>query len=451
MTQLGEAVARYHKLLESESFRDLSWVSELREAMQARGLVISGKPVSPFLRPNLIPKRQHEQLAKGSASLFSAINRMKQTALSNPQLMARMELLPAEKMLALTEPGYSELTAMSTLEASLNNGSLHFLNYGAMAPAGTVYSDILSELFYDCAPMKEFRKKHKLAKSLGLKPMLNAALKSWKEFGGKQKPQIAILETKSPFPTVESNEHLLLAEHMRKAGYLTEVMSPEQLEYKSGVLRRGEFQINLVLRRISAQDFVIQYDLTQPLVRAYRDKAVCVVNNFRAEIAQKRAIFDLITDETLTAKFPAAERKAIRDHVPWTRVVRQVETDWRGERVDLMDYIVENRESLVLRPNDENAELPNYDGATMDAAAWDRAIKTTVRTPYVVQEATPETTTLFPVQLYGGMEMKEMRVDVYQHAYLGKVHCATTYLSPAGSAGFSSVQGMVPTFLLESR
>ena len=137
MTQLGEAVARYHKLLESESFRDLSWVSELRDAMQSRGLVLSGRPITPFLRPHLVPKRQHEQLAKASVSLFSAINRMKKTALSNPQLLARMELLPAEKMLALTDPGYAELTAMSTLEASLSQGSLHFLNYGAMAPAGT--------------------------------------------------------------------------------------------------------------------------------------------------------------------------------------------------------------------------------------------------------------------------------------------------------------------------
>ena len=451
MTQLGEAVARYHKLLESESFRDLSWVSELRDAMQSRGLVLSGRPISPFLRPHLVPKRQHEQLAKASASLFSAINRMKKTALTNPQLLTRMELLPAEKMLALTNPGYAELTAMSTLEASLNQGSLHFLNYGAMAPAGIVYADILSELFYDCAPMKEFRKKHKLAKSLGLKHMLNATLKAWKEFGGKTKPQIAILATKTPFPTVESNEHVLLAEYLRKAGYVAEVMSPEQLEYKGGVLRRGEFVTNLVLRRISGQDFVIRYDLNQPLVRAYRERAVCVVNSFRAEIAQKRAIFDLITDDSLTSKFPAVERKAIRDFIPWTRVIRAGTTDWRGETVDLMEYIVSNRENLVLRPNDENAEHPSFDGAVMDPASWERALKTTVRTPYVVQEATPETTTLFPVQLYGGLEMKEMRVDMYSHAYLGKVQCASTYLAPAGPAGFSSVQGVVPTFLLEGR
>ncbi len=451
MTHLSEAVARYHKLLESESFRDLGWVSELRQAMESRGLIVSTRPVSPFLRPNFVAKRQYDHLTKDSEVLFSAINRMKKAALSNPQLLARMELLPAEKMLANTDPGYSELTSMSTLEASMDNGSMHFLNYQATAPFGVVYSEILSDLIYDCEPMKEFRKKHKMAKVSGLKYFLQAALKAWKEFGQKRKPQIAVLEFRQPFPNAESNEHQLLAEYLRKAGYATEVVSPEQLEYKNGVLRRGEFTIDLVLRRVNAQDFVIRYDLEQPLVRAYRDRAVCVVNNFRAEIAQKRAVFELLTDDTLTSKFPAVERKVIRDMVPWTRVVRATETNWRGNTVDLPAYILANREHLVMRPNDETAEQHTYIGATMDDASWERSLKTAIRNPYVVQEKTTVATEKFPVQLYGGLEMKEMQIDMFAHAYQGKVQCASTYLSTAAPSGFSSIQGIVPTFILESK
>ncbi len=451
MTQLSEAVARYHKLLESESFRDLGWVGELRQSMETRGLIVSTRPVTPFLRPNFVAKRQYDHLTRDSEVLFAAINRMKKAALTNPQLMARMELLPAEKMLANTDPGYAELTSMSTLEASTGNGTMHFLNYRAAAPFGVMYSEALSDLFYDCEPMKEFRKKHKLAKVSGLKHFLQATLKAWKEFGQKKKPQIAIVEFKQPFPTVESNEHVLLCEFLRKSGYATEVVSPEQLEYKNGILRRGEFTIDLVLRRFNAQEFVIRYDLEQPLVRAYRDKAVCVVNNFRAEIAQKRAVFELLTDDALTAKFPAAERKAIRDLVPWTRVVKATETDWRGKTVDLQEYIVANREKLVMRPNDEASGENTYQGSSMDAASWERALKTAIRNPYVVQEVTTSATEKFPVQLYGGLEMKDMQIDMFAHAYQGKVQSGSTFLSTSAPSGFSSIQGLVPTFVLESK
>ena len=79
--------------------------------------------------------------------------------------------------------------------------------------------------------------------------------------------------------------------------------------------------IDLIFRRVKVQEFLVRFDLSHPLLRAYRDRAVCMVNSFRSELAQKKAIFDLLTDEDITADFPAAERKAIKEFVPWTRVV----------------------------------------------------------------------------------------------------------------------------------
>jgi len=70
MTQLGEAIARYHKIIESEPFRSLAWVDSLREAMQQRRLYVSGRWVSPFLRPHFISRRQYTSLIKAAESLF---------------------------------------------------------------------------------------------------------------------------------------------------------------------------------------------------------------------------------------------------------------------------------------------------------------------------------------------------------------------------------------------
>ena len=48
------------------------------------------------------------------------------------------------------------------------------------------------------------------------------------------------------------------------------------------MLRKGNFEINLVYRRMSVQEFLLRFDLSHPLVQAYRDRAVCVVNSFRS-------------------------------------------------------------------------------------------------------------------------------------------------------------------------
>src|SRR5262249_32910019 len=106
MTQLSEAIGRYHKILESDACKDLSWAEALRDRMQEQGLFVSAKPISPFLRPHFLTNRQYANLEKAAESLFSAINRIKQLALTTPALLSRLEMLPAEKMLASVDPGY---------------------------------------------------------------------------------------------------------------------------------------------------------------------------------------------------------------------------------------------------------------------------------------------------------------------------------------------------------
>ena len=56
----------------------------------------------------------------------------------------------------------------------------------------------------------------------------------------------------------------------------------------------------------------------------------------------------------------------------------------------------------------------------------------------------------FPLMSYGHLEFREMQVDVHPHAYLGKVHGCSSWLS-AGRAGFSSAAGIVPTFIVDPK
>jgi hypothetical protein len=449
MSQLDDAVVRYNKLLESGAHSDLAWVDALHQRMETAKLSAGGRLVCPFLRPNFITRRQFDSLVKTGESLICAIDRMEQMVLATPPLLARLDLLPAEKMLASIDPGYQALEVAARLDTHLNNGSLHFVQYNADSPTGGGYADALADIFFDTPPMKEFRKKHTVSKIGSRKHLLQALLKSYKQFGGTKKPNIAIVEFRSVYSSGQS-EYELFRDYFREEGYSVEIVAPEQLEYRNRVLRKGNFEINLVYRRLGVQEFLIRFDLAHPLVQAYRDRAVCVVNSFRSELAHKKAMFGLLTDEALTAKFPAAERKAIRDHVPWTRLVTASKTTYEEKPVDLLEFISQNREKLALKPNDDYSDLHTYFGWEMDAAEWERALKQATRSPYVVQERVEPVRSVFPLMSFGQLEFREMQVDVHPHAYLGKVQGCSSWLS-TGKAGFSSASGIVPTFILETK
>jgi hypothetical protein len=452
MTQLGEAIARYHKILEGSQYQDLSWANELQERMKANNLAVSGRPVSPVLRPHFITHRQYAGLAKAVESFSGAMERIEKMAIGSPTLLSRMELLPAEKMLASLDSGYSFLSVTSLIDTHLNNGTVRFARYIPDTPVGIAYGEALSDLFYDAPPIRALRKRYHLEKLPGTKYLLQAILKAYKEWGGKsKKPNLAILEFRQPFQTTESGESALIAQLFRREGHQVEVVSPDQLEYRNGVLRHGEFPIELIFRRIKVQEFLVRFDLTHPLLRAYQDRAVCLVNSFRSELAQKKAIFDLLTDEEITGSFPAGERRTIQELIPWTRVVRETKTRYRKKLINLPDFILKNRQKLVLRPNDEGTDQHSFRGSEVDDAVWEKALRAAMRSPYVVQEVVEPVVDVFPILHYGHLEMQKMRIEVHPHSYTGKVQGCSTWLTAVGPSGFSTLSGVAPTFILEAK
>src|SRR5450755_650988 len=122
MSQLDDAVSRYNKSLETGPYRELAWAADLHERMETSGLSAGGRLICPFLRPNFISRRQYESLVNTGEALIGAIDRMEQMVLTTPALLSRLELLPAEKMLASIDPGYQALEVAARLDSHLVNG-----------------------------------------------------------------------------------------------------------------------------------------------------------------------------------------------------------------------------------------------------------------------------------------------------------------------------------------
>jgi hypothetical protein len=185
MTRQGEATAHYHRLLESGSNGNLDWADEIQDRMAAANLMEGTRPICPFLRPHFLSRRQYAVLAKAAETLCSAIERLEQMALASPALLARLHLLPAEKMLASADPGYPYIAVAALLDTQLNGAALQFVGYSAGTPPGVVYGSALADLFYDSPVVKQFRRQYNLAKLPGTKPLASSLLAAYKQFGGK--------------------------------------------------------------------------------------------------------------------------------------------------------------------------------------------------------------------------------------------------------------------------
>src|SRR5437764_473970 len=156
----------------------------------------------------------------------------------------------------------------------------------------------------------------------------------------------------------------------------------------------------------------------------------------------------------LNAKlFSVVERRAIDAHVPWTRTVVEQKTLHGGRTVDLVPFILAQRDRLVLKPNDEYGGKGIVLGWEVDDVAWQRAVGAALAEPYVVQERVPIPSEQFPSLVDGRVTYADRILDTNPFACHGAyVEGCLSRLSTAALVNVTAGGGsQVPTFLVEAR
>ena len=240
MAQLGDAIVRYHKLLEQPGYRETGWAEQLQGEMRQRHLVDSGRLLAPVLRPHFVTRRQLDSLGRLSSQMAEILDRLEAIAFASPPLLQRLFMLPAEKMLAAIPHGYARAGLTASMDANLSNGSLFVQGVDACKPAGLVYSNVLADLFLELPLLKEFKRgRYKLSKLGGPKTLLQALQSAYRQFGGKNKPAIAIVELgqeANANGAGSSTEGRMLAECLSQLGATVRLVPPELLEYSGDKL-----------------------------------------------------------------------------------------------------------------------------------------------------------------------------------------------------------------------
>jgi uncharacterized circularly permuted ATP-grasp superfamily protein len=152
--------------------------------------------------------------------------------------------------------------------------------------------------------------------------------------------------------------------------------------------------------------------MDNPVVRAVRDGAVCMVNPFRCKVLYKKASLAVLGDERNAGLFDAGEQAAVEAHIPWTRIVEERTTRFHGETVDLLPWAEQNRERLVLKPNDDYGGRGIVLGWLASGEEWSAALKGALEQPCVVQERIVLPSEPFPSWVDGKVEIYDRMVDI---------------------------------------
>ncbi len=448
----ASAIERYHHGLESADIAEAS--AEIMERqLRSQGLFFGDRALCSVLRPRFLSHGEYRHIARACALVGSAFESVRAAAMSDSALRSQFGLTAWEEQLIHADPGFAAASPTSRLDAFFAPGEhgLKFTEFNAETPAGGAYNDALSRAFMALPAMHEFARSHAVFPIPAAPPIIHSLLEAFHQWRGvRERPQVVILDW-ADVPT--RSEFVLFEREFENLGIDVFIGDPRNATYENGILSIGGRSVNLIYKRVLIDELVTREGLDSPVVRAVRDRAVCMVNPFRCKLLHKKASLAVVSDERQAHLLTEAERAAVAAHVPWTRLVEWRTTERNGETVDLMSWIAANRERLVLKPNDEYGGKGIVLGWTVDDATWAAAITTALSEPYIVQERVEVPSELWPSYSDGALHLGERMLDTAPFLSNGTVmtgvltRIATDPLLNVTAGGGSNV----PTFLVEER
>ena len=448
----ASAIARYHDALATGDTAASS-AEVLDRLLRSEGLFFGDRPLCGVLRPRLLTTGEYRHIARACALVGSAFEAVRQAAMQDDALRAQFGLTSWEEQLIHADPGFPIASPTSRLDAFFASGEdgLKFTEYNAETPAGAAYNDALSRVMMAMPVMHEFSRTHAVLPIPAAPSVVHALLDAYHSFRGvRERPVICILDW-AEVPT--QSEFVLFQREFTALGIDAFIGDPREAEYSGGRLRVGGRVVDLIYKRVLIDELVTREGLDSPVVRAVRDRAVCMVNPFRCKMLHKKASLAVVSDERQGHLLTSAQRVAIAAHVPWTRLVEERSTTYGSDEVHLVEFIAERKDSMVLKPNDEYGGKGIVLGWTVDDATWQAAIHTALSEPFIVQERVVIPSEPWPSFADGALHIGDRMLDTAPFLVDGSVmtgcltRIATDPLLNVTAGGGSNV----PTFLVEER
>jgi glutathionylspermidine synthase len=429
LSKLGDGCAALEQGIER-------WLSE-------HDVVFAGHTIPFVLMPHFVSPGQLHRVKRAVASLSLVLDRFCDAYAEDERLREELAVPAREDALIRLDPGYSRPLRICRLDAFLQGYDIKFLEFNADSPAGIGYTDVLHEGLGQAIRLPRVNAEFETAYTPMLPVLIDTLLGAYRALRAERPelpelPRLALVDVEDS-PSVP--EFRIVCAAAREAGLEALHGTLDQVEYDGSVLRMQGEPVHLVYRRALLEDCP-----EGDLVAAARDRRAAIVNPFRARVANNKKLFALLQDPRFAHLVEERERRVIDETIPWTRVLRDGRASYGDWVVDLLPFVSDNRERLVLKPASDYGGHGVSLGMETEQAVWDRLIDDHVAEgDFVVQEYVPVPEEMFPTVEDGHVQMRLKRFNINPFGIGGRYAGMITRISDQAVINVSAGGGLLPS------
>ncbi|MEM7308285.1 MAG: hypothetical protein AAF682_16515 [Planctomycetota bacterium] len=421
--------------------------------MVESNLYFLGRPLCGVLRPYFLTETMHGEVIEAAGAFAEGLRKLSELLLDDAELRHEVGLTPEEEQVLTFDREPREL--VGRVDGFLgDDGRIRFLEYNP-EPAALINLFKVSSIFESLPIMRSFGEAHSVRNPTAYSALMEAFF----ELGGKMAEEGGITVVR---PTVVDGDEVTESQHdleidvavktVASLGMEMHVVAAEELTCRDGRVFHGDRALDLTYI-FDWPNFFDTIGLAHPFWEVLRDGGIQVVNTLSGRILHgNKGTFAVLSDPRFADLFEPTVAASLQQHVPWTRLVRPGETEWRGETVDLLPWIEREREHLVLKPSSSYGGLGVVLGWRSDPAEWSRALAEALKRPYVVQERVHTQRESFPLFADSTFAPRECLVDL--NTFVWRTEKPQGYLARISGSDLTNVTAgtstTAPVFVLQA-
>ena len=408
-------------------------------------MVFGGSTIPFVLMPHFISPGQLRRVKHSVDQLSKVLDRFCDAYPHDAALRDELALSPEEDSLIRIDPGYPRPMRICRLDAFLSGYEVKFLEFNADSPAGIGYTDILHEGLTTAIDLPRVRQEFDTAYTPMLPELIATLLDAYAHTRQRhpdlpERPRLALIDAAGS-PAVPEFRIVCAAARRDDVDAIHGTL--DDLAYDGSTLRVHDEPVQLVYRRALLED-LDQSDL----VAAARDGRVCIVNPFRARVANNKKLFALFQDPRFAHLVEGDEAEVVSKTIPWTRVLRPGRVSYGSWMIDLLPFVADNRERLVLKPASSYGGRNVSLGIETPQDRWEEIIAGHAeRADFVVQEYVPVPEEMFPTIEDGHVQMRLKRFNINPFGIGGRHAGSITRISDQAVINVSAGGGLLPSVI----
>ncbi len=419
----------------------------LQKHLTENKCTFKGEAMPSLLKPNFISEKQTAILKASVEIMSKALTKFVDLYLSDQRVREIMGFSEKENELFNIDPGYSNPIVVSRLDAFLNDYSLKFLEFNCDSPAGIAYSDIQEAGFRELFKNYPFLKPYHIEFINRQPKLLTSLLDCYAEFrethsGLPEKPVVAIVDWHyvSTYSEFELHQH-----YFREQGIETIIAAPQDFTIAHGKAMANGREVHLIYKRVITRELIARWGEVENFIEVIREGLVCCCNSFRSFIVGNKKVLAVITDPRFRSIFTKRENQLIKETIPWTRVLSPSRVKYHRKEVELISFIPEFKNQLVLKPSNKYGGKDVYIGLETAQSKWEEIMASHINNGnWVVQEYVDIPTDSYP-EIENSVRFRSKYVNINPFALSGTYSGTITRVSDNQVINVSAGGGLVPT------